>query len=291
MSRIVISKIRKKLNYRRLVESLNPTCIALMVLVLVSARSDGQQIYTDSLQGGFQNWSWGTTVDLQNSSPVFSGSSSVAVTHNGGFTGMYFGMNDSFTVQTTDEIRFQIHGGVGGQTVAVFAVNADNYFIDAGILNLQGSAWNEVIINIDEIGDPYQLSGFVLMGYVDSAQPTYYVDQIEVGEFEADPEPKTQQGPTIVVDQTTVNRTISDGVYGLNFADPEFAAEIGLPINRWGGNSTSRYDYTTDATNLAADFFFENHTGAIGLSSDDFINNNLASGTESLITIGMLDYL
>ena len=38
----------------------------------------GQQIYTDTLANGWQNWSW-ATVNFANLSPVHSGSSSISV--------------------------------------------------------------------------------------------------------------------------------------------------------------------------------------------------------------------
>jgi len=38
-----------------------------------------QQIYTDSLQNGWQNWGW-ATLNYSNSNPVHSGGNSIAVT-------------------------------------------------------------------------------------------------------------------------------------------------------------------------------------------------------------------
>ena len=38
-------------------------------------------IYTDALASGWQDWSWHTTVDLSNASPVHSGTASIAATY------------------------------------------------------------------------------------------------------------------------------------------------------------------------------------------------------------------
>ena len=55
----------------------------LSLLFLCSAATSGlaqdQAIYTDSLQNGWQDWGW-ATLNYNNSSPVHSGSKSVAVT-------------------------------------------------------------------------------------------------------------------------------------------------------------------------------------------------------------------
>src|SRR5687768_6624115 len=65
-------------------------------------------------------------------------------------------------------------------------------------------------------------------------------------------------GPQLTVNANVGLKAISPYIYGLNFADEAFANEIDLPVNRWGGNATTRYNYQTDTANHAMDWFFEN---------------------------------
>lgn len=248
-------------------------------------------IYDDVLNTNFQNFSFGTTVDFDNTTPVHTGASSIAVTHNDAFTGLYLNRPEGFEVSANDEIRFQIHGGVGGQTIQIFAVDQHGEFLHSETFTLQPGVWQEKIVNIDEVGEPYELGGFVLLEGSGGPAATYYVDSIEVGDFVSDQGPATTAGPSVTVDAATTIRAISDEVYGLNFADPAFAQEIGLKINRWGGNATSRYDHTIDTTNLASDFFFENMPLAPGQSSTQFLLDTFAAGSDAIVTIGMLDYM
>ena len=44
----------------------------------------------------------------------------------------------------------------------------------------------------------------------------------------------------------------------MNFADEALAAELRLPVRRWGGNATTRYNWQTDTSNHASDWYFEN---------------------------------
>ncbi len=53
--------------------------------------------------------------------------------------------------------------------------------------------------------------------------------------------------------------SISPLIYGMSFpSDEEVLGEQGVPLARWGGNSTSQYNPFLGATNLAFDWFFEN---------------------------------
>ncbi len=68
-------------------------------------------------------------------------------------------------------------------------------------------------------------------------------------------------GPTLTVDATADRHPIAPEIYGMSFADPQLAAEIGLPLNRWGGNTTDRYNWRIDTWNTGWDWYFENTSG------------------------------
>src|SRR5207245_10566737 len=80
-------------------------------------------------------------------------------------------------------------------------------------------------------------------------------------------------GPTLAVDAAADRYAIRPDIYGLNFAyekrifedtaaqlaaDQAFAAEIRVPLDRWGGDSTVRYNWQTGVSNHAVNFYFEN---------------------------------
>src|SRR4051794_41701555 len=66
------------------------------------------------------------------------------------------------------------------------------------------------------------------------------------------------EGPALSVDATTGRKAIDPHIYGINFADEALAEELRLPVRRWGGNATSRYNYQLDAYNAGQDWYFEN---------------------------------
>jgi hypothetical protein len=66
-------------------------------------------------------------------------------------------------------------------------------------------------------------------------------------------------GPALAVDATSADQhAISPDIYGLNFADPTFGPQVGLPVDRWGGNTTDTYNWKLGSSNLGSDWYFEN---------------------------------
>jgi hypothetical protein len=77
--------------------------------------------------------------------------------------------------------------------------------------------------------------------------------------------PPVAAGPALVVDLAAPTHPISPLIYGMNswrLADPDHesakvAKEVRLPLNRWGGDADSRYNYKLDVTTAGDDWFFE----------------------------------
>jgi len=76
--------------------------------------------------------------------------------------------------------------------------------------------------------------------------------------------PATSAGPTLSVDAGTVTRSISPLIYGVNgyALDSTSIATMNPSIIRWGGDNTTRYNYLTNVSNAASDYYFTNVTGA-----------------------------
>lgn len=106
-------------------------------------------------------------------------------------------------------------------------------------------------------------------------------------------------GPALSVDASQDRHAISPGIYGMNFADAALAAEIGLPVDRWGGNATERYNYLEGVTNTGSDWYFENLADCFGdqhnwcgdsdhasvRSYRDFIAKDRAAGSDTLLAL------
>ncbi|MBI2681146.1 MAG: cellulase [Candidatus Solibacter usitatus] len=99
---------------------------------------------------------------------------------------------------------------------------------------------------------------------------------------------------TIAVDAAANRRTISPNVYGMAWADPAALADLNCPVNRQGGNSTSRYNWQLNADNRGQDWFFESigdPSAAAGERGDTFIANSKSAGAQAMLTIPMVGWV
>jgi hypothetical protein len=64
---------------------------------------------------------------------------------------------------------------------------------------------------------------------------------------------------TLTVNVAAERKPISPYIYGLNFARESLAGEIDLPLRRWGGNHTTRYNWQNNSMNHGSDWFFHNN--------------------------------
>lgn len=282
---------------------LNRLYRAILALCLFPALSEGAPgeplvVYRDELAAGWENWSWGTNADFANPSPRHGSSGrSLAVTYQSAWAGLYLHSGTNITTADYTKLRFWIHGGTaGGQRLRVIPYDAalaegTAVPVDPPAAN----TWTQVEITVSQFGVA-ELSGLVWQDTRGAAQPVFYLDDIEL--IAADTPPPTGVGPALSVDASANRRSISPLIYGMNFADRALAMELRLPVNRWGGNATTRYNWRNDTSNRASDWFFENipndnaNPGALpsGSSSDKFVNQNLATGTQTIMTVPLIGW-
>lgn len=116
------------------------------------------------------------------------------------------------------------------------------------------------------------------------------------------PAPRVQgeTGPDLAVDIRADRHAISPDIYGVNAfgtdaAFQAFQKELRLPVNRWGGDATTRYNWQADASNAGDDWFFMAGNGDAehtpSGSADKFVAANRTSGSKSLLTIPLIGYV
>lgn len=95
------------------------------------------------------------------------------------------------------------------------------------------------------------------------------------------------------VDSSSQGTAISPMIYGVSFADPQYAKTLGATLNRWGGNSASTFNWDNGhAWNAGRDWEFRNNNGGrSGNAVDAFISQSLAVGAQPLITIPTLGWV
>jgi hypothetical protein len=106
--------------------------------------------------------------------------------------------------------------------------------------------------------------------------------------------PAATKSVTVSIDALSNRHAISSYVYGVAY--PNSAADIsdsGATEARWGGNATSRYNWTAGTYNAANDWHFGDY-GYLEIGDTDsskFIRDVIAAGSNPLITMVMLPWV
>ena len=265
---------------------------------LVSADS---VVYADALAAGWGDWSWSTAAAMANPSPVHSGAASLAATFQAGWAGLYLHVDPSVDGGAVASLRFWLHGGSGGGQKLRVVIYATPSSATTGFDVTAGAgAWSQVEIPMTTFGNPATISGIVWQDATGGVQPTFYLDDVTLvsGAAPPTPTPGTGAGPALLVDTGAGFHRISPDIYGMNFADEALAAELRLPVRRWGGNSTTRYNWQADVHNTGSDWYFENipednaNPAALpdGSAADRFVEQDRRTGTRTLLTVPLIGW-
>jgi len=99
---------------------------------------------------------------------------------------------------------------------------------------------------------------------------------------------------TVTIDPNANRHAIDPRIYGVAYGTTTQLADLNVPLNRYGGNNSSRYNWQLNADNRDQDWYFESigDTSAIaGERGDTFISTTQAAGARAMITIPMLDWV
>lgn len=99
---------------------------------------------------------------------------------------------------------------------------------------------------------------------------------------------------TVTIDANANRRAIAPQIYGVAFADAATLNDLNVPLNRSGGNAASRYNWQANASNRAADWYFQSigeASATAGEAGDTFISSTKQAGAQAMLTIPMLDWV
>ncbi len=255
-----------------------------------------QAVYTDSLQNGWENWSW-ATVNIANNSPAHSGPSSISVS-SANWQALYLHHSAQSGAAFTN-LTFWIHGGTaGGQIVQVQAARSGVIQPPVVLAALPANSWRQETLSLAALGvaAANDFDGFWLQVQNSGLAPTFYVDDIALtGTTNTTPPPvATNLTVALQINATLNARAISPLIYGVAFASASQLNELNAPLNRWGGNSTTRYNWQLNADNKANDWYFQSlpqSSATPGAAADAFISDSKNGNAQPAITVPMIDWM
>jgi len=161
----------------------------LAVLLAAPAVSVAQNmtIYSDSLVNGWLDWSYNTTRNFANTSPVHSGSDSISATVTSAWGGIQL-YHTGMTNTAYASISFWLNGGAsGGQQLQMYGnlyvggantAQSARYHLNTPLANM----WQQYIVPLSALGvaNTTNFTGFAIQDSVGSAEPTFYLDDIQL---------------------------------------------------------------------------------------------------------------
>ena len=268
----------------------------LLLLTLISFRGVAQadqSIFDDALQNAWENWSW-AAVNLTNAAPAHGGTKSISVTPDA-WEAIYF-HHPAFDSAPFTNLTFWIHGGAGGgQRLQVQGLLNGMAQTAVNIGPLAANTWQQMTISLAALGVANQpsLDGFWIQDRIGATQPAFYVDDIELVAGPSGP-PPTNTVVTIRVDALANRQSINPEIYGVAFASTADLTDLNAPLNRSGGNGTTRYNWQINGSNHAMDWYFESIGSAssvAGADGDDFISQSKAAGAQAMLTVPTIGWV
>jgi hypothetical protein len=267
--------------------------VAGFVLALPLVTSADQTLFADTLQNGWQNWSW-AAVDLNQSATVHGGTRAISVSA-GAWEALYLA-RDAMDTAGYANLVFWIHGGSsGGQRLQVQGILDTAAQSAYSIAALPANAWQQVSIPLTTLGvaNAPDFTGFWIQDRTGTTQPAFFVDDIVLLSGSSGP-PPTNAVATIIVDVQRNRHPIDERIYGVAFASS--AAELtnlNCPVHRSGGNSETRYNWELNAHNHGFDWYFESladSPATAGAEGDEFVATSKTGGAEPMLTIPMIGW-
>jgi hypothetical protein len=247
-------------------------------------------VYADSLLNGWQNWSW-ATVNLASTSRVYSGTRAISVNASN-WQALYLASASSINASVFTGLTFWVNGGAaGGQVVQVQGTINSVGQTPVTLAPFPTNTWRQHTLALADLGFTAgtQLDGIWFQVPTTTTVPEFFIDAISF----SGPAPSTNQPPpqavVITVDAAANRRPINPLIYGVNFAGSNDLRAMNVPLNRSGGNGTSRYNWKTNASNHASDWYFQSLEqeggSAAGAAGDRFIRQSVDGGADPMITI------
>jgi hypothetical protein len=99
---------------------------------------------------------------------------------------------------------------------------------------------------------------------------------------------------TISVDPNANRHPIDPNIYGVAHATSTQLNDLNAPLNRNGGNNTTRYNWQLNADNRGNDWYFESiadSSATAGERGDTFIADARTAGTKAMLTVPLIEWV
>lgn len=105
---------------------------------------------------------------------------------------------------------------------------------------------------------------------------------------------QAQVAVNLTIDVNRNRKPINPLIYGVAYGTASQLSDLNAPLNRMGGNPTSRYNYQQNVDNRGADWYFESIPYASSTQNGEhhtFVQNSKNGGAQPMLTVPMIDWV
>lgn len=136
-------------------------------------------IYEDDLAAGWQNWSWDSSVNFSNITPVHSGSAAIAITFHAAWAGFSLRTSPPLMASGYTHLEFWIYGNGRAQTL--YTQPSDSGTASPAYqFTPAANSWTLISVPLATFGSPDALARITLQDDSGTAQPPFYLDAIRL---------------------------------------------------------------------------------------------------------------
>jgi len=150
-------------------------------------------IYLEALAPNWQNGSWNGTYNFAETapSPVYAGNFSIGATITSGYGALSVQHNSGISAGPYTSVIFWIHGGSSGvrQLQVIVQVGSTYNNEPPFQINVLPGQWQQVIVPLSAVGNPTTITKINIQDRTNSAQPTFYVDNLCLSSTTTPPPP------------------------------------------------------------------------------------------------------
>lgn len=139
----------------------------------------GTIIYDDALASGWDNWSWSSTINFANTSPVQQGANALSATMQG-WGGVSLRSTNGITPSSNTVLNFGIYGAANSSIKVYIQTSDGGAELGNYIFNTTVNQWQTLSLNMTQMGNPSLIKRVTFQN--NSANPiTIYLDNINIG--------------------------------------------------------------------------------------------------------------
>ncbi len=271
------------------------TCLLVSLLFFAAlytslSVADTVIISKGAIAAGWANWSWNTSYQTS-ATTQYNGNPTLSISYNAGWAGFSLDNSTPVNTATYQSLQIAVYGSTGlGSNKTVLALTTQDNAGNASTayyFTPMANTWSVISVPLTALGSPAQIARINIQDNTGATLPPYYIGALTLV---AAPVAKL----SLTVDATAARHAISPLIYGINdinATDASLWQTLGITVNRWGGNETSRYNWQLDTYNHANDWFFENDRMGSSSTVNAFITANKKAGAKSLVTVPMIGYV